>query len=71
MCTLSPVKPSFQWMTLAGVAPSDVEWLESMDGSKELHAPEAASRVERIYKTALGGVLSSDSPGALLLRALN
>lgn len=70
MSTLN-TQVSFQWMIPVGVDASDVEWLERMHGSKDLYAPEASARVERIYRVALGGVLSSASPARHLLMALN
>lgn len=62
---------SFGWMIPVGVDASDVAWLERMHGSKDLHQPEAASRVERIYRVAMGGMLSSDQPARHLMMALN
>lgn len=70
MSTLN-TQVSFQWMIPVGVDASDVEWLERMHGSKELHQPEAASRVERIYTVAMAGVLASDAPERHLMMALN
>lgn len=71
MSALSIAKKSFQWMTAFGVDPSDVEWLEQMNGTQHLHLPEAARRVERIYTKAMDGLLSSESPAASILLALN
>lgn len=71
MLALSNAKNSFQWMILAGVDPKDVEWLERMNGSKELHLPEAKERVENIYKVAMDGMLSSAAPASILMLSLN
>lgn len=62
---------SFQWMLALGVPPADVDWLESMSGSVELHLLGNRERVERIWTTAIAGMLKSESPVAHLAQALN
>ncbi|CAN7645251.1 hypothetical protein [Massilia sp. LjRoot122] len=70
--TLTTLKnSSFQWMLALGVPPGDVNWLESMSGSVELHLLGNRERVERIWTTAIAGMLKSDSPVAHLAQALN
>lgn len=69
--TLTTLKnSSFQWMLALGVSPGDVDWLESMSGSVELHLLGNRERVERIWTTAIAGMLKSDSPVAHLAQAL-
>lgn len=53
---------SLQWMIQVGVDQEDVEWLALMNGSLELHTAPCRARVERIYTTAMMGVLESPSP---------
>jgi hypothetical protein len=62
---------SFQWMLALGVVMCDVDWLESMSGSVELHLLGNRERVERIWTTAIAGMLKSDTPVAHLAQALN
>jgi hypothetical protein len=71
MPTLNPAKKSFQWMIHAGVSVSDVNWLEGMNGSQELHLPVYQKRVENIFKVAVDGVLSSEKPAEVLMLSLN
>jgi len=70
--TLTTLKnSSFQWMIALGVLKADVDWLESMSGSVELHLIGNRERVERMWTTAIAGMLKSDSPVAHLAQALN
>jgi hypothetical protein len=70
--TLTTLKnSSFQWMLAHGVNAVDVDWLESMSGSVELHLIGNRERVERMWTTAIAGMLKSDSPVAHLAQALN
>jgi hypothetical protein len=70
--TLTTLKnSSFQWMIALGVSLVDVDWLESMSGSVELHLLGNRERVERIWTTAIAGMLKSDTPVAHLAQALN
>lgn len=61
---------SFQWMLDMGVDPDDVNWLESHTGSTELHSPEAALRVQKMYCKALTGIVLSDTPVQYLAQTL-
>ncbi|UTY55847.1 hypothetical protein [Massilia sp. erpn] len=61
---------SFQWMLALDVTQDDVNWLEGMSGSIELHLLGNRERVERIWTTAITGILKSDSPEAHLAHAL-
>ena len=71
MTTLMNASKSLLWMIHAGVDVSDVEWLERMAGSVELHLPSARARVEHIYKLALDGILSTPSPAMFIRTKLN
>lgn len=69
--TVTTLKNSpFQWMLALGVTPVDVDWLESMSGSVELHLLGNRERVERIWTTAIAGMLKSESPVSHLAQAL-
>jgi hypothetical protein len=69
--TLTTLKnSSFAWMLALGVAQADVDWLESMSGSVELHLIGNRERVERIWTTAIAGMLKSESPATHLAQAL-
>ena len=58
-------------MIALGVSLVDVDWLESMSGSVELHLLGNRERVERIWTTAIAGMLKSDTPVVHLAQALN
>ncbi|MCU6501924.1 hypothetical protein LPN04_29450 [Rugamonas sp. A1-17] len=62
---------SFQWMNMAGVDASDLEWLTRLEGSIELHSPQNSARVERIYTAAAAGLLSRVSVVADIVNRLN
>ena len=49
----------FLWMMDAGVPPTEVLWLRSMDGSPQLHHPVAARRVQEIMDLATTGLLAT------------
>jgi len=57
-------------MLALGVTSVDVDWLESLSGSVELHLLGNRERVERIWTTAIAGMLNSASPVAHLAQAL-
>lgn len=71
MATAANSKTSFRWMNKAGVDASDLEWLQRMEGSVELHAPQHSERVQRIYTAAATGLLSRVPAVADIINALN
>jgi len=71
MANAVETKTSFQWMSKAGVTATDLEWLERMEGSVELHAPEHSERVERIFTAAASGLLSRVPAVADIINKLN
>lgn len=64
-------KKSLQWMKRVGVDDADVEWLESMEGSIELHMPGNRDRVEHIYTSAITKILASEKPELHIIQTLN
>lgn len=59
MNNLNVQKASFQWMTLVGIQSDDVQWMECMHGSLELHLSANSERIEQIYVKALSSLLQS------------
>jgi hypothetical protein len=71
MANAAESRTSFQWMNKAGVAASDLEWLERLEGSVELHAAQHSERVERIFTAAAAGLLSRVPAVADIINKLN
>lgn len=46
----SAAPKQLQWMINVGVNQTDVDWLERMDGSDDLHMLGNRERIERIYE---------------------
>lgn len=64
-------KKSLQWMKRVGVDEVDVDWLERMEGSIELHMPGNRDRAEHIYKSAITRILASEKPELHIIHTLN
>lgn len=59
MTNFTVQKTSFQWMTLVGIQSDDVQWMECMHGSLDLHLKANSERIEQIYVKALSSLLQS------------
>lgn len=59
------VQQSLQWMINLGVEKGEVEWLEGMQGSLDLHLPVHRTRVEQIYSAAISRWMESPAPETL------
>jgi hypothetical protein len=66
----APKNQSFQWMSRVGINAADVNWLEVMNGSPELHLPGNRDRVAHIYQSAFGALLASPRPAQRIIELL-
>lgn len=67
----SAAPKQLQWMINVGVNQADVDWLERMDGSDDLHMPGNRERIERIYTDAYSRILKSSTPALYVKQTLN
>lgn len=67
----SAAPKQLQWMINVGVNQTDVDWLERMDGSDDLHMPGNRERIERIYTDAYSRILKSSTPELYVKQTLN
>lgn len=67
----SAAPKQLQWMINVGVNQADVDWLERMDGSDDLHMPGNRERIERIYTDAYSRILKSCTPELYVKQTLN
>ncbi|WP_058048801.1 hypothetical protein [Janthinobacterium sp. Ant5-2-1] len=67
----SAAPKQLQWMINVGVNQADVDWLERMDGSDDLHMPGNRERIERIYTDAYSRILKSSTPDLYVKQTLN
>ena len=67
----SAAPKQLQWMINVGVNQADVDWLERMDGSDDIHMPGNRERIERIYTDAYSRILKSSTPDLYVKQTLN
>lgn len=67
----SAAPKQLQWMINVGVNQTDVDWLERMDGSDDLHMLGNRERIERIYTDAYSRILKSSTPDLYVKQTLN
>ncbi|SIR88085.1 hypothetical protein SAMN05880566_13315 [Janthinobacterium sp. TND4EL3] len=67
----SAAPKQLQWMINVGVNQTDVDWLERMDGSDDLHMLGNRERIERIYTDAYSRILKSSTPELYVKQTLN